>query len=136
VRKSSSVEVVAIVAKTRYNVELVRNEGETMLIVTTNDLPGYRITKVIGEINGLTVRTRNVGAQIGASFKALGGGELRGLTKQLQEARDEALSRLKEAAEAAGANAVLAMRYDSNELAGTFQEILAYGTAVVAEVLT
>jgi uncharacterized protein YbjQ (UPF0145 family) len=106
-----------------------------MLIVTTNDVAGYKITRVIGEINGLTVRTRNVGAQIGASFKALGGGELRGLTKQLQEAREEALSRLKEAAEAAGANAVLAMRYDSNELGGTFQEILAYGTAVVVEPL-
>jgi uncharacterized protein YbjQ (UPF0145 family) len=104
-----------------------------MLIVTMNDVPGYKVTRVIGEVNGLTVRTRNVGAQIGASFKALGGGELRGLTKQLQEARQEALSRLSEAAEAVGANAVVAMRYDSNELAGTFQEILAYGTAVVVE---
>lgn len=107
-----------------------------MLIVTTNDLAGYRITRVFGEVNGLTVRTRNVGAQIGASLKALGGGELRGLTKQLQESRHEALTRLSEAAEALGANAVLAMRYDSNELAGTFQEILAYGTAVVVEPLT
>ncbi|HUV57777.1 MAG TPA: YbjQ family protein [Acidimicrobiales bacterium] len=104
-----------------------------MLIVTTNDLPGHRVTKVIGEVNGLTVRTRNVGAQIGASFKALGGGELRGLTKQMEEARHEALERLSEAASALGANAVLAMRYDSNELGGTFQEILAYGTAVVVE---
>jgi uncharacterized protein YbjQ (UPF0145 family) len=106
-----------------------------MLIVTTNDLPGYKITKVLGEVNGLTVRTRNVGAQLGASLKALGGGELRGLTRQLQEAREEALTRLKEAAEALGANAVLAVRYDSNELQNTFQEILAYGTAVVAEEL-
>ena len=104
-----------------------------MLIVTTNDLPGYRITRIIGEVNGLTVRTRNVGAQIGASLKALGGGELRGLTKQLQESRQEALDRLSEAAQNLGANVVLAMRYDSNELAGTFQEILAYGTAAVAE---
>jgi len=104
-----------------------------VLIVTANDIPGYRVTKVIGEVNGLTVRTRNVGAQIGASLKALGGGELRGLTRQLQESRAEALTRLSEAAEAAGANAVIAMRYDSNELAGTFQEILAYGTAVVIE---
>lgn len=104
-----------------------------MLIVTMNDLPGQRITKVIGEVNGLTVRTRNVGAQIGASFKALGGGELRGLTRQMEEARLEALERLAEAATALGANAVVAMRYDSNELGGTFQEILAYGTAVVAE---
>jgi uncharacterized protein YbjQ (UPF0145 family) len=107
-----------------------------MLIVTMNDMPGYRITKVIGEVNGLTVRTRNVGAQIGATFKALGGGELRGLTKQMEEARGEALDRLAEAATALGANAVVAMRYDSNELGGTFQEILAYGTAVVAEIVT
>ena len=106
-----------------------------MLIVTTNDLPGYRIIKVIGEVNGLTVRTRNVGAQLGASLKAFGGGELKGLTRQLEEARQEALSRLGEAAGAMGATAVVAMRYDSNELAGTFQEILAYGTAVVAEVI-
>jgi uncharacterized protein YbjQ (UPF0145 family) len=104
-----------------------------MLIVTTNDVAGHRITKVLGEVNGLTVRTRNVGAQIGASLKALGGGELRGLTRQLQESRAEALERLSEAAAALGANAVVAMRYDSNELAGTFQEILAYGTAVVIE---
>ncbi len=107
-----------------------------MLVVTMNDLPGYKITRVIGEVNGLTVRTRNVGAQIGATLKALGGGELRGLTKQLQETRQEALVRLGEAAEAVGATAVVAMRYDSNELAGTFQEILAYGTAVVAEPLS
>ena len=104
-----------------------------MLISTMNDLPGYKITRVIGEVNGLTVRTRNVGAQIGATLKAIGGGELRGLTKQLQESRGEALNRLATAATEAGATAVLAMRYDSNELAGTFQEILAYGTAVVAE---
>jgi uncharacterized protein YbjQ (UPF0145 family) len=104
-----------------------------MLISTMNDLPGYRITRVIGEVNGLTVRTRNVGAQFGAALKAIGGGELRGLTKQLQEARAEALSRLSEAATELGATAVVAMRYDSNELGGTFQEILAYGTAVVAE---
>jgi uncharacterized protein YbjQ (UPF0145 family) len=104
-----------------------------MLISTMNDLPGYKITRVIGEVNGLTVRTRNVGAQIGAALKSIGGGELRGLTKQLQESRAEALSRLAEAATELGATAVVAMRYDSNELAGTFQEILAYGTAVVAE---
>ncbi|NNN01851.1 MAG: YbjQ family protein [Acidimicrobiaceae bacterium] len=104
-----------------------------MLIVTTNDVAGRRITKVIGEVNGLTVRTRNVGAQLGASLKALGGGELRGLTKQMEEARHEALERLGEAASSLGANAVVAMRYDSNELGGTFQEILAYGTAVVID---
>jgi uncharacterized protein YbjQ (UPF0145 family) len=107
-----------------------------MLIVTMNDLPGYKITRVLGEVNGLTVRTRNVGAKIGASFQAIGGGELKGLTKQLTESRQEALARLTEAASALGANAVLAVRYDSNELAGTFQEILAYGTAAVVEPLS
>jgi uncharacterized protein YbjQ (UPF0145 family) len=104
-----------------------------MLIVTMNDVPGMLVTRVIGEVNGLTVRTRNVGTQIGASLKALGGGELRGLTKQMEQARQEALDRLSEAATALGANAVLAMRYDSNELGQSFQEILAYGTAVVLE---
>jgi uncharacterized protein YbjQ (UPF0145 family) len=61
------------------------------------------------------------------------GGELRGLTKQLEMTRQEALQRLAEAAEAAGGNAVVAMRYDSNEIQQSFQEILAYGTAVVVE---
>lgn len=104
-----------------------------MIIATTNDLPGYKITRVIGEVNGLTVRTRNVGAQFGAVLKGLGGGELKGLTKQLEATRQEALQRLAEAAEAAGGNAVIAMRYDSNEIQQSFQEILAYGTAVVVE---
>lgn len=104
-----------------------------MIIATTNDLPGYKITRVIGEVNGLTVRTRNVGAQFGAVLKGLGGGELKGLTKQLEATRQEALQRLAEAATAAGGNAVVAMRYDSNEIQQSFQEILAYGTAVVVE---
>ncbi|MBU6494917.1 MAG: heavy metal-binding domain-containing protein [Acidobacteria bacterium] len=102
-----------------------------MLIVTSNDIPGYRITKVLGEVNGITVRTRNIGAQFGAALKSLGGGELRGLTRQLTETREEAIERLAENATAMGANAVIAMRYDSNEINGTFQEVLAYGTAVV-----
>ena len=106
-----------------------------MIISTMNDLPGYRVTKVIGEVSGLTVRTRHIGAQIGAAFKAIGGGELKGLTLQLSESREEALDRLKEEATRVGANAVLAMRFDSNELQSQFQEILAYGTAVVVEPL-
>jgi len=106
-----------------------------MLIVTTNDAPGYKITKLIGEVSGLTVRTRHIGAQLGASLKSIVGGELAGMTRQLAEARSEAMDRLKEAAEALGANAVIAMRFDSNELGGVYQEILAYGTAVVVEPL-
>jgi uncharacterized protein YbjQ (UPF0145 family) len=106
---------------------------ENMIISTMNDMPGYQVTKVIGEVSGLTVRTRHIGAQIGAAFKAIGGGELKGLTLQLSQAREEALERLKEEATKLGANAVLAMRFDSNELQSQFQEILAYGTAVVVE---
>ena len=106
-----------------------------MLIVTTNDAPGYKITKLIGEISGLTVRTRHIGSQIGASLKSIVGGELAGMTKQLAEAREEAMERLSENARQAGANAIIAMRFDSNELGGIYQEILAYGTAVVIEPL-
>ena len=102
-----------------------------MIVVTTNDLPGYRVDAVIGEVFGLTVRARNAGAQIGAGFKAMFGGELKGLTKQLQQTRDEAMNRMVIAAGSLGANAILAMRYDSNEIADGWQELVAYGTAVV-----
>jgi uncharacterized protein YbjQ (UPF0145 family) len=101
-----------------------------MIVSTMNDLPGYRVDEVIGEVTGLTVRSRNVGTQLGAGFKSLVGGELKGLTKQLQESRDEARERLVEAAEAVGANAVLAMRFDSDEVGNGYQELVAYGTAV------
>jgi len=109
------------------------DEGTAMsfLISTMNDAPGYRVSAILGEVTGLTVRARNVGVQIGAAFKAFGGGELRGLTKQLQESRDEAMQRMVEAATARGANAVLAMRFDANEVSNGYQEIVAYGTAVV-----
>ena len=103
----------------------------SVLISTMNDLPGWRVERVLGEITGLTVRSRHVGTQIGASFKALVGGELKGLTKQLQESRVEALQRLTDEAEARGGNAVLAMRFDSNEVGQGYQELVAYGTAVV-----
>lgn len=102
-----------------------------MLVSTMNDAPGFTVTKVLGEVNGLTVRSRNAGVQIGASFKALVGGELKGMTKQLEQSRQEALDRMVAAAEAKGANAVLAMRYDSDEIDQGYQEIVAYGTAVV-----
>ena len=103
----------------------------TFLVSTMNDAPGFQITTVLGEVTGLTVRARNVGVQIGAAFKAFGGGELKGLTKQLQDSRDEAVHRMVEAAQARGANAVLAMRFDANEVSNGYQEIVAYGTAVV-----
>ena len=101
-----------------------------MLIATTNDVPGHEVEEVIGEVFGLTVRSRNLGSQIGAGLKSFVGGELRGMTKMLAEGREEAIARLTEEAEAKGANAILAMRFDTSELGSTWTEICAYGTAV------
>jgi uncharacterized protein YbjQ (UPF0145 family) len=107
-----------------------------MLISTMNDLPGWEIDEVLGEVFGLTVRSRNVGSQIGASFKSLVGGELRGMTKMLAEGRAHATERLIEEAEGKGANAILAFRFDTSELGTTWTEICAYGTAVKARRLS
>jgi uncharacterized protein YbjQ (UPF0145 family) len=101
-----------------------------VLISTMNDLPGYEVTEVLGEVFGLTVRSRNIGSQIGASFKALAGGELKGMTKMLAEGREHATQRLVEEAEGKGADAILAFRFDTSELGTTWTEICAYGTAV------
>jgi uncharacterized protein YbjQ (UPF0145 family) len=101
-----------------------------MLISTMNDLPGYTVDEVLGEVFGLTVRSRNVGSQIGASLKSIVGGELKGMTKMLAEGRLHAQERLVEEAESKGANAVLAFRFDTSELGSTWTEICAYGTAV------
>ena len=103
-----------------------------MLISTMNDLPGWEIDEVLGEVFGLTVRSRNVGSQIGASLKSLVGGELRGMTKMLAEGRQDATTRLVEEAEARGADAIVAFRFDTSELGSTWTEICAYGTAVRA----
>src|SRR6187397_2847659 len=103
-----------------------------MLISTMNDVPGQVVDDVLGEVFGLTVRSRNVGSQIGASFKSLVGGELKGMTKMLAEGRDHATERLIENAEAKGANAIVAFRFDTSELGTTWTEICAYGTAVRA----
>ncbi|MGH2925839.1 MAG: YbjQ family protein [Solirubrobacterales bacterium] len=101
-----------------------------MLISTMNDLPGYEIEEVLGEVFGLTVRSRNIGSQIGASFKSLVGGELAGMTKMLAEGREHATGRLVEEAEGKGADAIVAFRFDTSELGTTWTEICAYGTAV------
>jgi uncharacterized protein YbjQ (UPF0145 family) len=100
-----------------------------MILSTMNDLPGYQVTEVLGEVFGITVRSRHVGAQFGAGLKAMVGGELRGMSKMLAETRVQAQDRLIEAAQAKGADAVLAMRFDASEFQ-VGQEICAYGTAV------
>jgi uncharacterized protein YbjQ (UPF0145 family) len=95
-----------------------------------NDLPGYEIEEVFGEVFGLTVRSRNVGSQLGAMLKSIVGGELKGMTKMLAAGRQHATDRLVQEAEGKGANAVIAFRFDTSELGSIWTEICAYGTAV------
>ena len=103
-----------------------------MLITTMNDIPGYEIDEVFGEVMGLTVRSRNIGSQIGAGLKSIMGGELKGMTKALTDSRLQVVERMVQEAEARGANAIIAMRFDTSELGSTWTEICAYGTAVRA----
>jgi uncharacterized protein YbjQ (UPF0145 family) len=88
------------------------------------------------KVFGLTVRSRNVGSQFGAWLKSLRGGELKGMTKMLAEGRQHATDRLIEEAESKGANVIVAFRFDTSELGGTWTEICAYGTVVRARRVT
>lgn len=106
-----------------------------MLVVTTNDLPGYKIVRHLGMVRGLTVRSRSVVGNLGAAIQIFFGGNITVYTRLAEHARQEAFDLLVEHAEAMGANAILAMRYDANEIAAAVTEVLAYGTAVVVEPL-
>jgi uncharacterized protein YbjQ (UPF0145 family) len=100
-----------------------------MLIVTTNDVPGHDIVEVYGEVFGLTVRSRNIGSQIGSGLKSIFGGELKGMTQALTDSREQVIGRMVEEAERKGANAIIAMRFDTSEMGTNWTEICAYGTA-------
>jgi uncharacterized protein YbjQ (UPF0145 family) len=104
--------------------------GDDILLVTTNDVPGYEVVAVHGEVFGVLVRSRNIVSNFGASLKSIIGGEIGGYTKLLADSRIEATERLKEAAAAKGANAVLAMRFDTGDIGTSMNEVAAYGTAV------
>ena len=101
-----------------------------MLIATTNDLPGYEVTEVLGEVFGLTVRSRNAFSQMGSGLKSMFGGELKGMTTALHDSRAQVMERMVAEAEAKGGNAILAMRFDTSEMGPNWTEICAYGTAV------
>jgi uncharacterized protein YbjQ (UPF0145 family) len=101
-----------------------------MLIATTNDIPGYEIEEVYGEVFGLTVRSRNMFSQFGAGLKSMVGGELKGMTQALHDSRQQVIERMVGEAEAKGGNAIVAMRFDTSEMGQTWTEICAYGTAV------
>jgi uncharacterized protein YbjQ (UPF0145 family) len=101
-----------------------------MIVTTMNDIPGYDVEEVYGEVMGLTVRSRNIGSQIGAQLKSIIGGELKGMTTALIDSRKQVMDRMIEDAEAKGANAIIAMRFDTSEMGPNWTEICAYGTAV------
>ena len=101
-----------------------------MIVTTMNDIPGYEVDEVYGEVMGLTVRSRNIGSQIGASLKSILGGELKGMTKALIDSREQVMKRMIDEAEAKGGNAIIAMRFDTSEMGPQWTEICAYGTAV------
>ena len=103
---------------------------DEVMVVTTNELPGYEVKEVYGEVFGLIVRSRNVFSNFGASLRTIVGGEVKGYTNLLSDSREHALGRLREAAAAKGANAVLMMRFDSGDIGQVMNEVAAYGTAV------
>ena len=104
-----------------------------MLIVTTNDVPGQRVVKTLGVVRGITVRSRNVVSDAIGGVQSMLGGRVGAYVKLAEAARQEAYDDLVEHARAMGANAILAMRYDANEIMPGITEVLAYGTAVVVE---
>ncbi len=104
-----------------------------MLVVTTNDIPGYRIVRVHGVVRGLTVRSRSVVGNIGAAIQTFFGGTITVYSKLAEQTREEAYDLMIEQAHAKGANAIVAMRYDANEIAPGVTEVIAYGTAVQIE---
>lgn len=120
-----------------HGLELIRKRPEAatrdtqpVLIVTCNEVPGHRITQVHGDVFGLIVRARNYFSNLGAQFRTFAGGEVAGYTKLLTDSRNQARERMWQEARARGANAVIAMRFDCNEIGDIMSEVVAYGTAV------
>ncbi len=109
--------------------------SQTIIVTTTENIPGTRVVKTIGQVFGLTVRSRSIGGNITAGLKSLVGGEIRSYVKLSEDSRRQALDRMVQNAAAMGANAVTMMRFDSTEMGRTMSEIVAYGTARVVESL-
>lgn len=105
----------------------------TMLIVTTNDAPGYRVVKTLGLVRGITVRSRNAISDMVGGLQSMLGGRVETYVRLAETSRAEALQEMVEHARAMGTNAVIAMRYEANEIMEGVTEVLAYGTAVLVE---
>ena len=104
---------------------------DTALITTTFELPGYRISRTLGLVRGLVVRSRSIIGNIGAAIQSLFGGNITLYTRLCEQARADAYELMIEQASALGANAIIGVRYDANEVTSGVTEVLAYGTAVV-----
>jgi len=104
-----------------------------LIFSNTETIPGMTISQSLGVVTGSTVRAKNVFKDIGAAFKNIAGGEIKAYTELLQESRNEALFRMLQDATARGANAVVNVRFATSSVAGGAAELLAYGTAVVAQ---
>jgi uncharacterized protein YbjQ (UPF0145 family) len=104
-----------------------------MIVTTTENIPDTRVVKTIGQVFGLTVRSRSLGGNIAAALKSLAGGDIRSYVKLNEDSRRQALDRMVQNAAAMGANAVTMMRFDSTEMGRSMSEIVAYGTARVVE---
>lgn len=104
-----------------------------MIVSNLEVVPGKRVQKHLGLVQGSSVRAKHVGRDIMASFKNVFGGELKGYTELLQESRQEAYDRMLEQAKATGANAVLNIRFSTSSIAAGAAELFAYGTAVILE---
>jgi uncharacterized protein YbjQ (UPF0145 family) len=102
-------------------------------MTTAMDMPGYRITRCLGVVRGIVVRSRSIVGTIGAGIQSLFGGNITLWTEMCERARQEAFELMARHAEQMGANAVVAFRYDANEISAGVTEVLAYGTAVVVE---
>lgn len=104
-----------------------------MIIITSDEVPGKRIVRVLGLVRGNTVRARHLGRDILAFLRGLVGGEVQEYTKLLAESREQALDRMAEEARSLGANAIVATRFMTSEVAATMAELMVYGTAVIIE---
>jgi uncharacterized protein YbjQ (UPF0145 family) len=104
-----------------------------MLVTTTENIVGYRVTKVYGQVFGVVVRSRGIAGNFMASLRTVVGGEIKEYSNMLEEARRHATDRMVKNATTMGANAVVMMRFDSSEMGQTMCEIVAYGTAVQIE---
>lgn len=101
-----------------------------MIVVTTSDIPGSRVTESLGLVRGNTIRSRHLGRDILAMLRNLAGGEIREYTKMMAEAREQAIDRMVEEAEALGADAVVMVRFQNSEVMTGAAEMMCYGTAV------